>query len=205
MGKGRDPYQAALSALSRFVAEGRFGWGHPLVATGLAAELRLSPTPVREAMARLAGEGVIQHLPGRGYFAPSPTAADIVGLHDLHRRYLLWRAETALPAPERAAGMLSALEAKDVEGVFDQWMADGDDILRQAWLRTSTRLRPVRVIEGLIDEAGPAELAGLAEAVSRQDHTGALELIETYHRRRAALADKAVALMRRSAERIVQI
>lgn len=205
MGKGRDPYQAALSALSRFVAEGRFGWGHPLVATGLAAELRLSPTPVREAMARLAGEGVIQHLPGRGYFAPSPTAADIVGLYGLHRRYLLWRAETALPAPERGEGMLAAVEAKDVEGVFEQWMADGDDILRQAWLRTSMHLRPVRVIEGLIDGAAAPELATLGTALRRQEHAGALEAIETYHRGRAGLADQVVALMRRSAERIVQI
>ena len=75
--KDRDPYHSALNALAGFAAAGRFGWGEPLVATALAEELRLSPTPVREALARLAGEGVIEHRPGRGYFAPSPTASDI--------------------------------------------------------------------------------------------------------------------------------
>lgn len=74
--RDRDPYHSALNALAGFAAAGRFGWGEPLVATALAEELRLSPTPVREALARLAGEGVIEHRPGRGYFAPSPTASE---------------------------------------------------------------------------------------------------------------------------------
>ncbi|WP_392354013.1 GntR family transcriptional regulator [Brevundimonas sp. LF-1] len=49
-----------------------------MVVTTLARELGLSPTPVREALARLAGEGVIEHWPGRGYFAPRLAASDIV-------------------------------------------------------------------------------------------------------------------------------
>ena len=69
-----DPYHMALSALSGFAGEGRFGAGMPLVVTTLARELGLSPTPVREALARLAGEGVIDHWPGRGYFAPGLAA-----------------------------------------------------------------------------------------------------------------------------------
>ena len=45
--KDRDPYHSALNALAGFAAAGRFGCGEPLVATALAEELRLSPTPVR--------------------------------------------------------------------------------------------------------------------------------------------------------------
>ncbi|MCQ4078953.1 GntR family transcriptional regulator, partial [Klebsiella pneumoniae] len=62
--RSRDPYNDALTALAAFAGSGRFGWGEPLVATALAAELELSQTPVREALARLAGEGLIEHRPG---------------------------------------------------------------------------------------------------------------------------------------------
>ena len=84
--RSRDPYNDALTALAAFAGSGRFGWGEPLVATALAAELELSQTPVREALARLAGEGLIEHRPGRGYYAPSPSADDIVDLYEIHRR-----------------------------------------------------------------------------------------------------------------------
>ncbi len=82
-----DPYHMALSALSGFAGEGRFGAGTPLVVTTLARELGLSPTPVREALARLAGEGVIDHWPGRGYFSPGlATAGRGLVAHELFQR-----------------------------------------------------------------------------------------------------------------------
>ena len=49
----RDQFAVARTALAGYAAAGRFGWGHPLVATSLATELGLSPTPVREALAHL--------------------------------------------------------------------------------------------------------------------------------------------------------
>ena len=60
----RDPYGAALFALRRMMRQGRFVWGEPLVIKTLSAELRLSATPVREAMACLAGEGLIARFGG---------------------------------------------------------------------------------------------------------------------------------------------
>jgi len=130
--KDRDPYHSALNALAGFAAAGRFGWGEPLVATALAEELRLSPTPVREALARLAGEGVLEHRPGRGYFAPSPTASDIADLYELHRRLTHWALDVAPGAAATAIGEPSAPDLR-LEILYATIAASaGADILTRA-------------------------------------------------------------------------
>ena len=76
----RDPYGVALGAMRQFAREGRFEPGDPLVVTDLAAEIGLSPTPVREALACLAGEGLIERQRGKGSFYPVLSAAEIIDL-----------------------------------------------------------------------------------------------------------------------------
>ena len=46
-----------------------------------AAELRVSSTPVREALTRLAAEGLILFAPKKGFFARTPTETEIRGLY----------------------------------------------------------------------------------------------------------------------------
>jgi DNA-binding GntR family transcriptional regulator len=49
-----------------------------------AEVLRISPTPVREALERLVGEGVLVSVPARhGFATPRLTARDVAGLHSL--------------------------------------------------------------------------------------------------------------------------
>ena len=47
----------------------------------LAAAMGLSPTPVKHALARLAGEGLVEHRAGLGPFVAEPTIADILELY----------------------------------------------------------------------------------------------------------------------------
>ena len=56
-GKRRDTFGLALNELRVRVRDGRAAPGTPLMVSDLAEELKLSPTPVREALAWLAGEG----------------------------------------------------------------------------------------------------------------------------------------------------
>lgn len=202
----RDPYHLALTALAQFTGAGRFGWGMPLVTTTVAEELGLSPTPVREALARLAGEGVIEHRPGRGYFAPSPTSSDIVELYDLHRRLTLWAVTDfgrrhACPVIEK-----TGTPQERVERLFAQLVeVSGNGALIRAHRRTAAQLRPIRTVE---DRVAPLslELVDRMEDLLSQVRPDLLPpAIERYHNERSAHAQPVFVMMRKSAESIDQI
>lgn len=84
----RDPYGAALGAVRSLTNSGRFIPGEPIVVTEVAAEVGFSPTPVREALACLAGEGVIERRRGRGYFYPDLAPSEVMDLFELQLAYV---------------------------------------------------------------------------------------------------------------------
>jgi DNA-binding transcriptional MocR family regulator len=64
-----------------------------------AEQLRVSSTPVREALARLAAEGLILFTPKKGFFARSPNELEIRGLYAANAALLHAAIEhTAAPA-----------------------------------------------------------------------------------------------------------
>lgn len=204
MVKARDPYHEALTALAAFAGSGRFGWGEPLVATSLAEELGLSPTPVREALARLSGEGLIEHRPGRGYYAPSPGPDDIVDLYEMHRRLVHWALDLLAAQEVRLA--FGPLDGSSAEGLFiGIARAPGRAFLARAHWRATLQLRPVRAIEARVapEESGwttrvlPIVAAGPTDAVRQE--------VDAYHRDRSAVAPAVVAAMRQSMQSIDQI
>lgn len=204
--KTRDPYHLALTALAQFTGAGRFGWGMPLVTTTVAKELGLSPTPVREALARLAGEGIIEHRPGRGYFAPSPSSSDIVELYDLHRRLTLWAATDCGSHDERLVVEKSGTPQERVERLFAQLVeASGNDALIRTHRRVEAQLRPIRAVEERVAPLSFEVVDRLEGLLSRVCFDLVSPVIESYHDERSALAQSVFVMMRRSAESIEQI
>lgn len=202
--KGRDPHHEALAALAAFAGEGRFAWGEPLVATALAAELGLSPTPVREALARLAGEGLIEHRPGRGYYAPSPGADDVADLYELHRRLTHW----ALDLLEQNPRPLwpADPERRSPEQVFtDIVRAPALPVLSRNHWRVTLQLRPIRRLEAFTDDADSGWEALAAALRAPQDLASIRRGVDAYHSDRMRRAPAIAAEMRRGAESIVQI
>lgn len=200
----RDPHHEALAALAAFAGEGRFAWGEPLVATALAAELGLSPTPVREALARLAGEGLIEHRPGRGYYAPSPGADDVADLYELHRRLTHW----ALDLLEKNPSPLWPVDpqSRSPEQVFTEIVrAPALPVLARNHWRVTLQLRPIRRLEAGRDDPDPGWEA-LATALRKpQDLASIRRGVDAYHSDRIRRAPETAAEMRRGAESIVQI
>lgn len=84
----RDPYGVALTTLRRLSQERSFAPGEALVVTELAEKIGLSPTPVREALACLAGEGLIDRRKGKGYTYPADPAPILLDLYALQRAYV---------------------------------------------------------------------------------------------------------------------
>lgn len=54
-----------------------------------AARFGISPTPVREALARLSGERLVRGCRRQGYFVPQPSASDLIQLFTLSEMHLL--------------------------------------------------------------------------------------------------------------------
>lgn len=74
----RSLAEQAYLELVRKIMEGRLDGGARLIEEGLCREFGISRTPVREALRRLAEEGLIEALPRRGYQVcrPDPEAVE---------------------------------------------------------------------------------------------------------------------------------
>ncbi len=199
----RDPYHQALSALAGFAGEGRFGSGMPLVITSLAQELGLSPTPVREALARLAGEGIIEHWPGRGYFAPSLAATDIAELYDYHQRLVLWAVDLPIVAMVERADKTEGSEGGRLEQVFAFVAArSGNRVLIRAYRLAAARLRPIRLVEAVVAPLAPELVEGLEGLLEDNRSPEFREAAVRYHEGRIRMVGSIAGAMRRSEQSI---
>src|SRR5947209_1572479 len=100
--KGAEPFAVALGELRARLRRGAFRADERLAATDLAGEFGLSATPVREALSRLAGEGLLEDRRGLGFFVRRLSRADIAALYRLSLTHLLLAldARPALAGPD---------------------------------------------------------------------------------------------------------
>lgn len=198
----RDPYGAALFALRRMMRQGRFVWGEPLVIKMLSAELRLSATPVREAMACLAGEGLIERRKGQGYVCPALTAADVIDLYDLEWTYVHSaltvhaRGTTSLQKTIAAAGGVS--EVRSLFGAIVDHT--GNALLSAAHSRAAARLDPAYRILERLDIAPAPGASEMLEVVKKGNLDELARLVAAHHRQRSSHAGDIARMLRREAE-----
>lgn len=74
--------ELAYGHLLRLILSHELQPGTRLRPEDLAAQMGLSPTPVKHALARLAGEGLVVHRAGQGPFVAEPTVNEILELYD---------------------------------------------------------------------------------------------------------------------------
>ena len=98
-----EPFLVALAALRARLRAGLAAPGSRIAVTETADALRLSATPVREALARLAGEGLLEDRRGQGYFVRTLAAPDIADLYRMHLAHLLIGLDAHRPRRPRAA------------------------------------------------------------------------------------------------------
>lgn len=199
MARNRDPFTQALSSLRERILSGALAGGAPVIVQDEAGRLRLSTTPVREALARLSGEGLVERAPAGGYVARRLDAKAACDHYVMHAHYI----RIALELNCRALGSLRlpapGFEAGQPVVAVDRLFAiivrsAGNEVLWEAYRKVAGRLDLLRRLEShLFDDLGE-EAAGLYAAWSQETASGFEAASARYHDRRISASGALAAL-----------
>lgn len=155
---------------------GRIGPSERLQEVSLATQLGVSRTPVREALARLASEGLVE-ADGRSFAVPGLTSEDLGDIYALRsllepeaiRLASVQAADPAMrkPLDEALADAVAAHQAGDAESFIS-----ANSRFRDAWLGLVPNRRMVRAIGVYADHVRYLRVLTLADTAVR---AGALE------------------------------
>ncbi|WP_122464972.1 GntR family transcriptional regulator [Brevundimonas lutea] len=158
MARDHEPYAKALAALRERIASGVLNGGDPVVVMLEAEALDLSPTPLREALARLEGEGLVRRVHRGGYRVAHLGAGEIAEHYRFQARLVATSLALA-PPPVSARSPTTPAEASEaLAGLLgDVVRGTGDRALLAAWLASTGRLERVRRreaarLDGLVEE-----------------------------------------------------
>ncbi|MBL8340528.1 MAG: GntR family transcriptional regulator [Rubrivivax sp.] len=137
-------------ALRERLRSGAIGAGQPLQEVSVAAQLGVSRTPVREAMARLASEGLLDTR-ARSFTVPQLALSDVDDIYEVRfliepaavRRIAARTADAAVRAPLQAALADAAAAHRTGDAAA---FAEANVRFRQAWLALVPNPRLVRMI-----------------------------------------------------------
>ncbi len=169
------------ATLRGYLRSGRIVRGQPLQEAVLAAQLGVSRTPVREALLRLASEGLVT-ADGRGLTGTVLSPQDVEEIYTL--RLLLEPAAVRLVAqgcrdrslllPMRTA--LNDMVAADAAGNSVSFM-DANNRFRTGWMELLPNQRLVRAIELYADHVHYLRVVTLHDPTVRVGVTDRLELV----------------------------
>jgi DNA-binding GntR family transcriptional regulator len=199
----RDSFGRAYETLRRRLASGAYRPGARLHVEGIVADLRgISATPIREALSRLAGEGLVESRRKEGYSVPLPTASELIDLYRMSELYLSAAVAEArigrrvLPEAENAEARSASEEdirvRADLEArrIFHKLLLLPESrLLTVSGLTTVERLCWPRRVEADAQLA-LAELFEMRAALERDDFKTLKRLIRAYHSSRRAAATR---------------
>jgi DNA-binding GntR family transcriptional regulator len=195
----REQVYAALRAR---LMSGEFSFRDRLAEERVAALLRVSRTPVREALTRLAADGLVEKRPDGGYY---PSEPDLAGLRDLYEI----RVTLELRGLERALELGTRHDPSLLEPLRDRWrglrddqpppdpafvaidesfhitlsQASGNLELAHLLDAINARIRPVRMYDFLTADRVHLTIAqhlGIVETVLGGDLTGSVALLRNH-------------------------
>ena len=194
--KREDSFKIAFETLREELRTGRHAAGTRLTANEIAERLRLSQTPVREALSRLTGEGLLLDRRGQGFFVPSLTERDLVVLFQLQLELLriACDGERDRFSPEDIARLTSAGPGEPLDPTLAS-----ERLLRVFAARTSAplsrhlgrlqdQLASARAWEPRVLDDLPEELASVGEAIAKGESAAIERALEQFFRRRIQAA-----------------
>lgn len=185
MPRARDPFSLALGDIRDRVTQGVYGPGAPVVIIDEARRLNLSTTPVREALAWICGEGLLERAPRAGYLAPRLDAALLRDRYWLRLRVLTTSLELTADLDAAAAPSGDPTGEDAVRDLFDRLVrATGNRALVETFRRVDAQLRILGGAEARVFGDAPEEALELGRIEGMGSRIGLAAAIEAYHRRR---------------------
>jgi len=200
----RSTSQKVAEILRSAIFRGELALGARLVEANVAKSLNVSITPVRQAFAQLATEGLIQVVPYKGTNVVNITEPLIEEVYGVRLRLELMAAELALPyMTEADCGLLEEyarrMDRNATEGDFEGFAAldiqfhalfyerSGHSLLLELWKSIQSRIRLLQTYGRSFNRpAEPGEVEGrhlpIVSAVRRGDLPSLLELTEAHIR-----------------------
>ena len=184
MARRRDTFASALASLRLRAYRGEFSPGQSVVVVEEARRLRMSHTPVREALACLCGEGLIERSPNEGFLFPR---LDVAVIRD-RLRFRLMLLQIGIGAMSAAQyeprpvspSILTALQQHLARLV----RAQGNVALYEAYRRVSSQLAPLRGAEKRVLDDVEDEATDLVAVLATRDRVQGEAALVAYHRRR---------------------
>jgi DNA-binding GntR family transcriptional regulator len=211
--KRADSFRIALDTLRDELRRGVHRAGARLTANDIASRLALSTTPAREALSRLAGEGLLQDRRGQGFFVTRLSEHDLALLFRLQRDLLLIVCDERSPRPgpdseRREPGETREARPPDAvlasERLFRAFAGASSPTLARHLSRLLDQLASVRAMEARVLERLPEEFADLEETVTRGDPESIRRTLDAFFARRIQAAP-ALARLHDAAENIESI
>jgi hypothetical protein len=181
-------------SLRQSLAAGTVQPGDQIVVTEVAKRLGVSPTPVREALARLVGERLVEDRRHHGYFVPLPSWFDLLELYELCEMLVCAALRDA--RGRDAPSEIAAAPLSDGRAVLEPFAAQLTELLslsRNARLVAAGRLHveclsaPIRVEAALYSDTN--ERLQLAALISAGNWPGALQTVKREFRIRRSHAE----------------
>lgn len=139
-----------LKTLREAIRKGLLKGGDPLRQGVIAEQLKVSPTPVREALRQLEAEGLVTVYPHRGAFVSSLSSSEARDIFNI--RWFLEFGALGLALPNLTDLDLMkaelALKAADSENDVDRWSEQNQEF-HFALYRPSKNPRLIRLIEDM--------------------------------------------------------
>lgn len=206
MARNRDPFTQALSSLRERIQSGLLPGGAPVIVQDEARRLRLSTTPIREALARLSGEGFVDRAPSGGYVTMRFDAPAVRDRYAMHGEYLHFAIRLNGRALDGAAPPLPSTSTSTpgeeapgfaVDRFFSSIVCSaGNQVLWEGYTKVSRQLETLRRLEPLVFDDLHSEAAALHDAYVRDFGSAFSEVSDRFHARRVAAAGVLAALLR---------
>lgn len=186
MTRKRDPFTQALDSIRQRSEAGAYAPGAPVVIIEEARRLRLSTTPVREALAWLCGEGLIERAPSGGFLAPRMDAAVV-------RDRFAFRLQCLTASLDRTGAMHDRSEPLPSLAAPHQRLAEhldrlvrgaGNPVLAEAFERVGRQLLPLDGAEGRLFHDREAEATAILHLYDAGSAPALRLALVAYHQRR---------------------
>lgn len=187
--------------IRRSLQSGRYLPGRRIDPATLAMEFHTSATPVRFALYRLVGEGLLEDHARGGLHVPLLTEVALRDLYDWMQRLLLMACDIGV-APRTGAERELDPASPDADLVKLTWqlfdaiaLATGHRSLHRAVRQTNDRLAPIRRAKQEMIEDLFEELSVLNRHWQERDMPALKSALREYHERRKRLVPSIVALL----------